>query len=329
MTDLTRAQKARLGLFLLLAFGILAAVIVVKVGASLSDRRDTYTVRMPGSVGALEPGSAVTFNGIVVGRVAKVSIDKRDVAMVAIELSLEEGTPIPEDSIATVAMRGITGMKYVELNGGTNDTRRRAPGEEIPAGRSLFDELQERAGGIAAKVEGVLDDARGMMIGPNRDQIESTMASVRRSSELFEDMLVDAGPRVARILGRAEKVGEELDGLLVEARATAVLLRQASKTVGVTLESVSATTKRVGATVERVGGLVERAVGSIERIASTEVSPLVVRISRAVTTTQAQLGVALAAFSESVGSIGAASEVIRADPGSLVFGRSAPERELR
>lgn len=329
MTEISRAQKARLGLFLVLAFGILAAVIVVKVGSSLSDHRDIYHVRMPGSVGALEPGSAVTFNGIAVGRVARVTIDTRDVAMVAIELSLDEGTPIPEDTVATVAMRGITGLKYVELDHGTQAARRRKPGEEIPAGRSLFDEIQVRAGGIAAKLDGILDDARGLMIGPNRDQIEQTLASVRRSSELLEDLTAAASPRVERILGAAEGAAVELGAVLAEARQTAVILKTAAQGLGKTLESVSATTLRVGSTVERVGGLVERAVGSFERVASEEISPLVVRISRAVTTAEGQLGGALAVLSESLSSIGAAAEVVRSDPGSLVFGRSAPERELR
>jgi len=133
MNELTRAQKGRLGFFLLFAAGLIAFIIVVKVGESLFDKRDAYHVRMPGSVGALDPGSAVTFNGIVVGRVQSVVIDPRDVGIVAIELSLADGTPIPEDTSATVAMRGITGMKYVELTGGTNSAKLRKPGEEIPA----------------------------------------------------------------------------------------------------------------------------------------------------------------------------------------------------
>src|SRR5688572_29663145 len=119
MSDFTRAQKARLGIFLLFSIALFTVIVVVKLGSELFDVRDAYHVRMPGGVGSLDRGSAVTFNGIVVGRVERVAVDPNDVAMVAIELSLDSGTPVPEDTRATVAMRGITGLKYVELAGGT------------------------------------------------------------------------------------------------------------------------------------------------------------------------------------------------------------------
>lgn len=321
MSDLTRAQKARLGFFLLLAVGLLAVVVVVKVGESLFDTRDVYRVRMPGSVGALDPGSAVTFNGIVVGRVERVAIDPYDVAVVDIDLSLEEGTPIPADAEATVAMAGITGQKYVELTGGTNKARRRRPGEEIPAGRSMLDELQDRAVGIAAKLDGLLDDARAWMYGPSLDHVEATLASVRRTTEALEELLVTNAPQITSLLARGDEVAEDLAGLMVEARATAVSAREALTAGRATLLTLDQTVKRVGDSVARVGD-------TVERIASKQVEPIVAQLSTAVKRAGSDLRVALDELVQGFDSVGAVADMLSKDPSSLIFGKSGKERKL-
>ena len=61
------------------------------------------------------------------------------------------------DTIANLGSQGITGLKYIDLTRGTSGARVRKPGEEIPAGTSLFDSLALQAGQIATKVEAVLD----------------------------------------------------------------------------------------------------------------------------------------------------------------------------
>jgi len=321
MNELTRGQKGRLGFFLLLAFGLLALIVVLKVGETLFDKRDAYRVRMPGSVGALDPGSAVTFNGIVVGRVEAVGIDPVDVGVVAIELSLVDGTPIPEDTTATVAMRGITGMKYVELTGGTNAAKRRKPGEEIPTGRSLFDELEGRASGIASKLDGLLSDGRAWMQGPTLDHIEATIASVRRSTEALEDTFVTNAPRVALLLERADEIGAELTGLLVEARTTTAALREAALVATTTMKTVDKTVKDVGTAATTMSA-------TVDRIATQHVEPLVKQLTNTVGRAGVDLRTALDELVHSFESVGELADALRADPSSLLMGKSGKERSL-
>ncbi len=321
MNELTRGQKGRLGFFLLLAFGLLALIVVLKVGESLFDKRDAYRVRMPGSVGALDPGSAVTFNGIVVGRVEAVGIDPVDVGVVAIELSLVDGTPIPEDTTATVAMRGITGMKYVELTGGTNAAKRRKPGEEIPAGRSLLDELEGRASGIASKLDGLLSDGRAWMQGPTLDHVEATLASFRRSAEAFEGTLVDNMPRIATLLARADEVGVELEGLLAEARATNAALRDSAVAATTTMKTVDKTVKDIGTAVTTMSG-------TVDRVATQQVEPLVRQLTNTVGRAGVDLRTALDEIVRDFESVGDLADALRADPSSMLMGKSGKERSL-
>ena len=79
MTDLTRAQKTRLGLFILLALGLFVLAALVKIGPKLFGDHDLYHVRMPKGVGGLQAGATVTLNGLVVGSVERLGIDPNDV----------------------------------------------------------------------------------------------------------------------------------------------------------------------------------------------------------------------------------------------------------
>lgn len=326
MSEVTRAQKVRLGLFVFVAVGILAIVVVVKVGESLFDERDGYRVRMPGSVGSLDPGAAVTFNGITIGRVEHVGIDPDDVGVVAIDLSLVAGTPIPEDTRATVAMRGITGMKYVELDGGTNAARRRRPGEEIPAGRSSLDEIEDHAVGIAAKLDHLLGDAQTLLYGPSADHIEATLASVRRMVEGIEETLAANTPSVAGLIERVDEAGEELTRLLVEARATTLALQTLMKTAGASMASATATVNRVGGSLERASASFERVGGSLERLATEQLTPLASELTRLAKRAGADLRSSLDAFVQSLESVVALTDMLRADPSSILGGRTLNER---
>ena len=98
MSDLSKAQKVRLGIFLFMAALLVAALVIYKVGGALFEEPDHYIVRIADGVGGLQAGADVTYNGIVIGQVSDVQVDPVDVAMVRLELELAEGTPIPENT---------------------------------------------------------------------------------------------------------------------------------------------------------------------------------------------------------------------------------------
>ena len=71
----TRAQKMRLGIFLIVTTTIIVITLIYLLGASLMEVRDPYVVVLQGGSAGLEVGSQVRFNDIVVGRVEHVSLD--------------------------------------------------------------------------------------------------------------------------------------------------------------------------------------------------------------------------------------------------------------
>lgn len=209
----TRAQKVRLGIFVSAGLAVLVGGLVVLAGMKLGETREIYDIRFSDadvSLSGLEVGSPVKYSGIRVGRVDRIAVDPQDVSVIVVTISLEENTPVAEDSQANLGSMGITGLKYVELTRGSRDARVRKSGETIPAGKSLLDDLSSQAGEIAEKVNVALDNVNAMT-GP--------------------DMKV----RVASILDRADKLLETAEATIAENREG---LRTLMTRLGSTAEKV-------------------------------------------------------------------------------------------
>ena len=99
---ITRAQKVRLGVFLTVSSTLLIGTLAVLAGLRLAEERDTYTIRYHMSLSGLEAGSPVKFNGVRVGRVDSIRIDREDPATVVVAVSLDAGTPVKKDTRAIV-----------------------------------------------------------------------------------------------------------------------------------------------------------------------------------------------------------------------------------
>ncbi len=244
MAQVTRAQKARLGIFLGVGLTVLVGGLAILGGSKLGERRDRYLVRFRDAVvslNGLDVGSPVKYSGIRVGRVDAVRIDPDDVSVILVELSLDHKTPVAEDSKANLGSQGITGLKYIELTRGSSGARVRKPGEEIPPGTSLFDSLGQQAGQIATKVETVLDRV-AELTGP------------------------DQKDRVARVLDRTESLLATLDGMLTENRES---LKTLADRVSGTAEQVEILATELAGTAKRANALLAEATQVLKNAKAT------------------------------------------------------------
>mgnify|MGYP003564474005 CR=1 FL=1 len=112
----TKAQKIRLGVFMLLAFLLLVGTVGTLAGIQMWNPRDIYFVSYKESVSGLDIGSAVKMKGVRVGPVETIKVAP-DTESVRVELALDPGTPITVDNKAVGMSIGITGLKVIELTG--------------------------------------------------------------------------------------------------------------------------------------------------------------------------------------------------------------------
>jgi phospholipid/cholesterol/gamma-HCH transport system substrate-binding protein len=77
-----------------------------------------YRIHFPDSVSGLTAGDPVKFRGVDVGTVKTMIIDPDNARLVRVEVRLRKATPVKTDTRASLAMKGITGVVFIELNGG-------------------------------------------------------------------------------------------------------------------------------------------------------------------------------------------------------------------
>jgi phospholipid/cholesterol/gamma-HCH transport system substrate-binding protein len=81
--------------------------------------KDLYRVVFEGPVEGLSEGSEVQFNGIKVGVVQHIMLEKANANKVIMTLHIKDGTPVRVDSLATSQSQGISGVAVLEISAGS------------------------------------------------------------------------------------------------------------------------------------------------------------------------------------------------------------------
>ncbi|MCK9583506.1 MAG: MlaD family protein [Candidatus Cloacimonetes bacterium] len=150
----SKATKVRLGVFLVAGAVLVLVFAAAVAGNRLTQKWDSYFIVFDNyPVSGLQVGGNVNYQGIKVGRVEDVRIDPKDVNRVIVTINIEPGTPIKEDTEAVLSTAILTGIKSVEIKGGTNEAKNMIPGSQIKSGSTLIDDISDRAMNIVEQVE--------------------------------------------------------------------------------------------------------------------------------------------------------------------------------
>lgn len=339
----TKGQKTRLGVFVSIATMCLIGALLVLAGLRLGETRDNYTVRFSDesvSMSGLDVGSPVKYSGIQVGRVERIGVDPEDVSVIVVALSMNQDTPIAEDSVASLGSLGITGLKYVELTRGSKGARLRKPGEVIPAGPSLIDDLTNQAAIISKQVSTVLDRVAAFTSPKMQQQVASLLARADKILETYEAMGAENRENLRSVLGRvdavmanAEKISGELtetarqfNGLLADIRPG---LSRASNGAARLLSNVEQTRQLVDANLERSQKLIEHLEalsgpeGAQRTLASLD--KLATRSTQVISQAREDLVEAIGYLRETSENMTDFSARVRDDPSLLLLGNEEEE----
>lgn len=345
MSQLTRAQRVRLGLFLLVAGLILGGTITVLVGVEMLQERDAYFVLFNQSVSGLEPGAPVKYNGVSVGRVEQVGINPKDVAQVRVKISVDAGTPIKKDTKAVLNMQGITGLKFIELIGGTQSAGALEEEGQIEAELSVLDMLSDQAGVIVRKVDALLGNMVAITGDDNQRRLATTLSQLEETSRQVNRLLQQKTPDIDRILTNVATTSDQLPQLLSETRDTVAALRDSvtrlSDQVGTWVDpmqvrDVLARANQTLARIEVAAGTLDKRLGKEELgVAIKSYTKLADRSTELVDHADVTLLRArddmLRALDELVTGVESFAEfaaTLRDDPSALIGGRRQEERSL-
>lgn len=239
----TRANYLLVGSFVLVAF-VGTVVFVLWLAKFQFDEQFTrYDIEFEGSVSGMRVGSSVELNGIPVGEVIDIQIDPRDVEKVNVTIEVPADTPIREDTVASMQLKGITGGVTVQLSGSTQDSPplEVRPGEDraiIASKASALDQFLEGAPELMASLQTLVARA-ALLLGPeNQDSFSQTLTNF------------------AAISGALAARTDDVELLISDASSTMANLREASASMAGLAEDAQSTLKSVGHAADAVGATI-------------------------------------------------------------------------
>ena len=159
------------GLFII---GLAVAAAFFAIWVSSSSRHDDvlYRIDFPDSVSGLSVGDPVKFRGVDVGTVESMIIAPEDARLIRVHVSLRRDTPVKTDTRASLALKGLTGVVFIELNGGDPKTKTLlavTPQDKVPeipsektGLKAMFDQLPKivsKFSNLEDQVKKVVTDA--------------------------------------------------------------------------------------------------------------------------------------------------------------------------
>ena len=222
--------------------------------AGSSDVRDyaRYEIYFNGSVSGLNRGSTVRYLGVEVGRVVAIRIDKRASDRVQVIADIDQHTPISKDTLASLAMQGVTGLLYIDLLASTKDGRRQeaVPSEQYPvidSVQSNFDRLLSSLPDLVGRATDVVDRASRVMSNENIAAITNTMKNIEKSAATLPKTMADAN-----------QVVEDLRATLGDVRAAAAGARQLIDSSGPDLSAAAGRIRQIAENLEKTTANLDR-----------------------------------------------------------------------
>lgn len=218
----TRANYLIIGLFtlaiVLSGFGF--AFWIARYGDGGDARPVTVTFK--GAIEGLNPGSKVLFNGIKVGEVATLKLDKSNPQIVHALISVRADAPVMKDTEASLGFVGLSGVAHVKLEGGTpNGTRLfdeplgSRSSYRLKASPSAVQDLMAGARDLLRKVDKIVTRVDGIVVAneasintsvKNVEVFTSALAANSKGIDVFLANIAKAADKIEKLAGKLDVI---------------------------------------------------------------------------------------------------------------------------
>ena len=175
---------AIVGAFVLVLSSVLiAGALWLASGGAFQKQYELYLAIEDESVAGLNLNAPVKYNGVDVGKVQGIALDHDNPQRVNLLFAIEQGTPIKDDTVAVLKTQGLTGITYVELSGGRQDSPRLQAkvGSSYPEIRtqpSLGARLENVLTSVLLKLDGTSSTLNELLSAENRAAFKSILSDV-------------------------------------------------------------------------------------------------------------------------------------------------------
>lgn len=243
----TRANHVLIGVFTVAVIAAALGFILWLAGTGIDQRFATYDILFEGSVSGLNVAGDVRYQGVRVGQVKEIRIYEKDHKLVRVRVEIDANTPVNSASRASLEFFGITGVLFVQINGGAADAPplETLSGNDLPIIASSKSDLEELFAGAPRLLDNaviLVERLNRIVDTDNRDAIRGILTNVEALSGKFAsraDQIDEMIVNINQMTRNMAELSKRLDGLGAQAEIlmngdVKNLLRQASNlTAGV------------------------------------------------------------------------------------------------
>jgi len=237
---------------------MLAGLLVFTVWLAGLSGRETkcYDIYFSQAVGGLNKGSAVTFSGVPVGQIEKISLLPDRPEFVWVRIEIDSDTPVLQGTTAEIHGVGFTGVSEIQLTGANRGARAlEQVGPQgcpvIPSSTSGLGALLNSAPELMERIQRLTERLTELLNDKNQNAISDILENVERTTDVLADKAPELGEAITetrtavRNAGiAAQRVGALADStnalIVEEGRPAAQDLRKAIAGVQQATENLDA-----------------------------------------------------------------------------------------
>lgn len=258
--ETTRAERIKIGAFMLLCGIMICVFLGYVLSRFLNKEYDNYYTVFSESVIGLYKDAQVKLNGIDVGNVTEIAIDSSNLNQVVVRFRVNKGTPIKLGTRAGMTHGiSLTGEKQIVLSGGRFDEPDVAEGGFVPAEKTAFDAIANKATDIISHVDSLMTNLNSIFSEENSQSISNSLKNFENATQNLNRLtqnlnapinnISNAANSMKNVLSEIEeakiaaKAGENMD--VLKEKLEAIDTKAMNENLTQAMESIKQLTQRL------------------------------------------------------------------------------------
>jgi phospholipid/cholesterol/gamma-HCH transport system substrate-binding protein len=236
---------------------LLCVFVAVPVWFKVSNRTKTYYSYFEGerSLSGLEEGADVKYRGVRIGKIVRISYNAADITRIKVEFRIRFDFPMKEDMYVETGFLGITGLRYVEILGGSNEAPFLKAGSELQSKPSLMASITGKTDVIIEKVEILLHHLNTFMDPDSLASVRRIFDNVASITGEVDSLVRQIRPDIRRVAESTRKTMVKVDGIVTDVKGIAANVNSAVNPVQIsgmlaTIDSTARTLKSLSETLD-------------------------------------------------------------------------------
>lgn len=181
--------------------------------AGLSNKETKcYDIYFAQAVGGLNKGSNVTFSGVPVGQISKISLLPDRPEFVWVRIEVERDTPVLQGTTAQIHGVGFTGVSEIQLAGANRGSRAiTQPGPQgcpvLPSSTSGLGALLNSAPELIERIQRLTERLTELLNDKNQNAVADILDNVDRTTKVLADRAPELGDALVQTRIAAHNAG--------------------------------------------------------------------------------------------------------------------------